>query len=487
MIALLKKYQFILGLLALFLVTMNFGSYYTILVIFTLIVLQFFYSVFYTTLPRIRDFYVNAGLVIGAFNLTYPLTTAINIFVVIAALECIRIVVMAILRYPATIHDLKSLTRDLERRVEERTIELLEANRQLKVANERLQVLDALKSAFVSQASHDLRTPLTAIKGSLDNLSLGVAGVLTEKQKKILDRVTRSVDRLTNLINDIFDLSRIESGRTVLEINKFSMKELVHRSIQENLPAAEQKRIALRLEKNDDPCMIHADRGKIARVVGKLISNAIKYTPEKGTVLVRLCQEGNAPAEPRELQGDIPYDLQYDPKGFKGEAKSYIALAIHDTGIGMVEEDLKRIWERFYRTNASKHFAKGSGLGLSIAKELVEMHGESITVESEVGKGTTFTLCLPTKKMNQWRYPDENSLFSLRIRTCGQDGGTFALGRIARSRFDVRRPQTGLFGVQAFTHCCGDRHLQSRSGSLWCVGASTGRERYPRRYRTFVP
>ncbi len=398
MIALLKKHQFILGLFALFLVTLNFGSYYTILIILALIVLQFLYSVFYTTPPRIRDFFITAGLVIGVFNFTYPLTLAIIIYVVIAALECTRIVIMAILRYPATIHDLKSLTEDLERRVEERTTELLETNRQLQIANERLQELDAMKSAFVSQASHDLRTPLTAIKGSLDNLSLGVAGELTEKQKKVLDRATRSVDRLTNLINDILDLSRIESGRTVLEISKISMKELVYRSVQENQPAAEQKRIALHLEETDDPCVIHADGGKIARVVGELISNAIKYTPENGTVFVRLCQEGDAPAEPcvRSLPPEeVPYDLQCDRKAFKSEGKSHITLTVQDTGIGMTEEDLNRIWERFYRSNASKHFAKGSGLGLSIAKELVDMHGGTIRVASEVGKGTTFTLRMP--------------------------------------------------------------------------------------------
>lgn len=368
----LKKNQLAVGLIALFFVTLYFAYYYTLLVILTLIVLHFFYSMFYTKPPKIREVFMVVGLALGAVNTVHPLSLAISVFIIVSTFECMRVVVMAILNYPSTIQDLKDLTEDLEKRVEERTAELKEANRQLQIANERLQELDKMKSAFVSQASHDLRTPLTAIKGSLENLSLGIAGEMNEKQKKILDRATRSVDRLTHLINDVLDLSRIESGRVVLEKANVSMKSIVEQAIQENRPAAELRRISLDAETTADLFTLNADGGKMARVVGELIGNAIKYTPEGGTVTVALAREGETPVEPKNL-----------------------VLSVRDSGIGMTPEDCKRIWERFYRSSASKYFAKGSGLGLSIAKELVELHGGTISVESEEGKGTTFFLHLP--------------------------------------------------------------------------------------------
>ncbi len=236
----------------------------------------------------------------------------------------------------------------------------------LEVRNQELVKLDKMKSQFVSQASHDLRTPLTAIKGSLDNLLMGIAGELTEKQSKVMTRATKSVDRLTNLINDVLDLSRIESGRIVLEKTDVPFKALVENIISENQPAADQKQIKLTCEYGEGDFNIHIDGGKIERVVGELISNAIKYTPEKGSVDIRLWQDDKT-----------------------------VSLSVKDSGIGMTSEECLKIWERFYRTTASKHFAKGSGLGLSIAKDLVELHGGTLVVESKQGQGTSFKLNMP--------------------------------------------------------------------------------------------
>ncbi len=242
------------------------------------------------------------------------------------------------------------------------------SNVELQEANAQLIQLDHMKTQFVSQASHDLRTPLTAIKGSLDNLLMGIAGALNEKQQKVMTRATTSVDRLTNLINDVLDLNRIETGRIVLEKSDIPFKALVENIINENHPAAEQKQITLNANLGEE-INLHIDGSKIERVVGELISNAIKYTPDNGTVDVCLSCEGNS-----------------------------VSLSVKDSGIGMTPEECTKIWERFYRTSASQKFAKGSGLGLSIAKELVELHGGALTVKSEQGRGTTFTLCLPIKE-----------------------------------------------------------------------------------------
>ncbi len=276
--------------------------------------------------------------------------------------------------------ELHKLNIELEDRVEQRTRELEQANDELDTtnqylnntnvelqeANAQLIQLDQMKTQFVSQASHDLRTPLTAIKGSLDNLLMGIAGALTEKQQKVMLRATTSVDRLTNLINDVLDLNRIETGRIVLEKSDIPFKALVENIFNENHPAAEQKNIQLTFNASDGDYTLNIDGSKIERVVGELISNAIKYTPESGTVSVSLVQEENS-----------------------------VSLSVKDSGIGMSQEECAKIWDRFYRTNASKKFAKGSGLGLSIAKELVELHNGSLSVQSKQGERTVFILQLP--------------------------------------------------------------------------------------------
>lgn len=361
----LKKYLVLL-LLGMLILSIYYLKIISAVPIFSVFLIQFFYHFFYTEQPRRFVFIAIAGITLSFIHISYPLEIPISIFAALCILECIRVILMAILNYPDTIQDLKALTEELEKRVEDRTAELKETNLQLQKANERLLELDKMKSAFVSQASHDLRTPLTAIKGSLDNLSLGIAGELNEKQAKILSRASRSVDRLNILVNDILDLSRIESGRVVLNKTDVSLRAIVQNIIQENKPAAQLKQITIEKNEIDDPLTIHADPGKIERVVGELVSNAIKYTPEHGSIRIHL-----------------------------ERSDTQAIVSVHDTGVGMEPEECDKIWERFYRTNSTKHMAKGSGLGLSIAKELIEMHGGSIRVTSRLNEGSTFILTLP--------------------------------------------------------------------------------------------
>jgi len=242
-----------------------------------------------------------------------------------------------------------------------------EANEQLQLANQKLRELDQMKTAFVSQASHDLRTPLTTIKSSLDILLRGIGGGLSEKQLSIVERAHRSVNRLNDLVNDVLDLSRIESGRMILNKCVIPMRTLVEDLIHENRLIAKQRQITLELQCGDGLFQVEADAGKMERVVSEFIGNAIKYTPEGGHVTVRL----------------YPFD------------STRIAIEVQDTGIGMHPDEIKHIFERFYRIPRSTDMAKGTGLGLSIVKELVEMHGGEIQVQSEIKKGTRFTIILP--------------------------------------------------------------------------------------------
>ena len=242
-------------------------------------------------------------------------------------------------------------------------------NAELQEANAQLLELDRMKSAFISQASHDLRTPLTAIKSSMDNILRGVGGKPNEKHHNLIHRSLRSVERLTHLIDDVLDINRIESGRMVLEKNDVHFESIVKNVIHEYQPATEQKKLAIKTSGLNESYPINVDVGKMERVVGELIGNAIKYTPEKGCVDVNLKKEDNQ-----------------------------VVLTVRDSGIGMTKEECDKIWERFYRTKASQKFAKGSGLGLSIAKELVEMHEGTLSLVSAINEGSTFSLTLPIKE-----------------------------------------------------------------------------------------
>jgi signal transduction histidine kinase len=339
---------------------------FSIIAIISVLIIQFFYHYFYTEQPKRFFIIALIGISLSIINLFLTFNVTITVFAALCIIECARVILMAILNYPETIQDLKDLTEDLEKRVNERTAELKQTNKKLKEANERLRELDKMKSSFVSQASHDLRTPLTAIKGSLDNLSIGIAGELNKKQMKILSRATRSVDRLTNLVNDILDLSRIESGRIVLEKQDVYLDTIIQSVLQENKPAADLKQIQLDYNLQTDSVVIHADPGKIERVIGELVNNAIKYTSDNGFVNVELCIEND-----------------------------HALLIVEDSGIGMSHDDCQKIWDRFYRSSSSQEMAKGSGLGLSIAKELIELHGGTIRVESEKEHGTSFFTYLP--------------------------------------------------------------------------------------------
>ncbi len=342
------------------------AKYLTVLCVLVVFGVRFLHSIFYTRIPPLYWAFVVSGIALGALSVRFEFANVVVVFICLALVEALRVFLIALFNYPSTIKNLETLTSELEHRVDQRTAELSEANSKLKEANHKLLELDKMKSAFVSQASHDLRTPLTAIKGSLDNLSLGIAGELTEKQMRILERAQRSVDRLTGLINDILDLNRIESGREKMNKMKTGVNMIVQNALQEHNPSAEQKSIDLHSEIPDETLYVFADPQKIERVVGELIGNAIKYTPEGGQAFVNL-----------------------------SSASDTIEITVKDTGVGMDKDECNKIWERFYRSANSQHMAKGSGLGLSIAKELVEMHGGKIWATSQPDQGSTFYLTLP--------------------------------------------------------------------------------------------
>jgi PAS domain S-box-containing protein len=235
----------------------------------------------------------------------------------------------------------------------------------------RLKELDKMKSDFVSNVSHELRTPLTAIKGSVDNMLDGLTGSLNEKQVRYLARIKSNTDRLSRLINDLLDLSRIESGRVEVRPTTVPLAALAE-EVAEHLKAlAAEKLIQIEVPSPDPSVTVWADRDKVTQVLMNLIGNAVKFTPQEGKVTVGI-----------EKNGD-----------------EYVRISVADTGPGILPEETNKIFVKFYQVaNIDKQRPKGSGMGLAISKALVEMHGGKIWVESEIGRGSIFYFTLPAQQ-----------------------------------------------------------------------------------------
>lgn len=249
---------------------------------------------------------------------------------------------------------------ELERKVAERT-------RDLAIANERLQELDRLKSDFVSNVSHELRTPLTAIKGAVDLVLREVAGPLTEKQTHYLTRVRSNTQHLTGLINDVLDLSKIESGSSEVKPSRISLGSLVHEVIETLRPVAAEKVIMVNTIIPEPSIFVWADQDKINQVLMNLIGNAIKFTPTSGTVTVSVLRK----------------------------SKDTVQVSVSDSGSGVLPSESEKIFEKFYQiADVGSAKPKGTGLGLAICKALVELHGGKIWVESQMKHGSTFNFTL---------------------------------------------------------------------------------------------
>lgn len=241
---------------------------------------------------------------------------------------------------------------------------------QLQRAFEKLKELDKAKSEFISIASHQLRTPLTAIKGYISMILEGSYGEISEKIKRPLESVYKSNERLIKLVNDLLNISRIESGKIELKVAPFSIEEIIKSVIEELKIEAEKKKIYLKFEelKKKLP-KIKIDGEKIRQVILNVIDNAIRYT-DKGGVKV---------------------------KAYKINDK--IRIEVSDTGAGMTKEELSKIFESFSRAGAgTRLYTEGVGLGLYVARRFVEMHNGKIWAESPgKGKGSTFFIELPIK------------------------------------------------------------------------------------------
>ena len=259
----------------------------------------------------------------------------------------------------ARLQDLNVL---LEKRVEERTDELHKTNIALEKANR-------LKSEFLATMSHELRTPLNSIIGFAEVLRDEVVGTLSAEQKEYLSDIHGSGQHLLNMINSILDLSKIEAGKLELHYEEFPVKEAVNEVLNTIIGFSNKKGIRIHINIQEDVPSIKGDKVKFKQIMFNLLSNAVKFTPENGRVVI------NA--------------------GLKNQ---HIQVAVSDTGIGIKPEDMDKIFEAFRQVDASyARRYEGTGLGLTLTKRLIELHGGKIWVISDFGKGSTFTFTLPLK------------------------------------------------------------------------------------------
>lgn len=259
-----------------------------------------------------------------------------------------------------TYRNLENLAATLEQRVIERTEDL-------QSANERLLELDRLKSAFVSIVSHELRTPMTSIKGLVENMMDGLTGSMNERQTFYLGRVKHNIERLTRMINDLLDLSRIESGRMELQRTAVNLGSLAREVVELFQGTAREQSITLEAHIDDALPLTHGDRDKLIQVITNLVNNALKFTDAQGSVTITVSQLEDG----------------------------WLQTCVADTGCGIPPEEQGTLFEPFIRTRSSQSKSPGAGLGLAISKSLIELHGGRIWLESVPGEGSRFCFTLP--------------------------------------------------------------------------------------------
>ncbi|HCZ12570.1 MAG TPA: hypothetical protein DHV16_10060, partial [Nitrospiraceae bacterium] len=285
--------------------------------------------------------------------------------------------------------------KKLERAVEERNLELKELNekleekviertRELEKANRELERSSKLKSQFIATMSHELRTPLNSILGFSELLMDEIFGGLTEKQKRHVTNIHNSGSHLLQLINNILDIAKIESGKMELYYEGFAVRQAISEVETVIRPLVDKKRQELIVKVSEGVTLIKADKVKFKQILYNLVSNAVKFTPEGGNIFV----EANLAGE------DDAYFARY--KDICTKKDSCLSLSVTDSGIGIKKEDHEKIFSEFEQVDSSfSRRYEGTGLGLALTKKLVELHGGDIFVESEEGKGSKFAVVLP--------------------------------------------------------------------------------------------
>ncbi len=248
---------------------------------------------------------------------------------------------------------------DLERKVEERTRELRNLLEEVKIISKR-------KTDFISSVSHELRTPLTSIKGYASILLAGKLGNVPDEIQERLEKINRHSDELTHMVNDLLDISRIESGKVAMKLETQDLNDIVKVVLELLSVQFKDKDLATHIDIQPGASTVKADRSQLQRVFINILGNAIKFTPGKGKISI-----------------------------YAHKADNLVQIDISDTGCGIPAGEQEKIFEEFYRVdNAINETAKGTGLGLALVKHIIEAHGGKIWAKGSSGGGSTFSFTL---------------------------------------------------------------------------------------------
>jgi signal transduction histidine kinase len=256
----------------------------------------------------------------------------------------------------------------------------------LATKNRELQRATELKSQFLANMSHELRTPLNAINGFSDLMLTEELGPVNETQREFLDSILRNGKHLLGLINSVLDLSKIEAGRMTLTLATGDLRELILGAVTDTAPLRTAKGQECKLEIGSEPLLLLADGTRIRQILYNLLSNASKFTPDDGQVMVSAIMTRAPLPFPGERAGDTGRHV----------SREVIWVSVRDSGVGIKQEDMPKLFHEFSQVDSSaSRQQQGTGLGLALSRKLVEMHGGTIGCESVYGNGATFWFILP--------------------------------------------------------------------------------------------
>ena len=303
---------------------------------------------------------------------------------------------------------IEELNVGLEAKVQERTAELEQADR--------------LRSQFLSHVSHELKTPLTSIKGFLQNMLDGLAGAVTEKQQRYLGRMLDNSDRLIRMIDDLLDRTRIQTGKLELAPVELDVGHSVMDVIEQLRPLAQAKRQQIDVALPAVPLLVLADQDRLFQIVINLVQNAMKFTPEEGRITVMVAQHGSRHA----------------------------GISVRDTGPGIPPEYLDKIFDPFFRVKQARTGVKGLGLGLSIVRTLVELHGGTIDARNNPDGGAELYFTVPLRVLSdQLVHVQAGRTFHVLVVDDDKDIREWMADRLGAKGHAVRAESDGLRAVEA--------------------------------------
>lgn len=270
-----------------------------------------------------------------------------------------------------SVEEVRELNGSLQQRIDE-------ATKELRASNAQLQKLDTAKDEFVSMASHQLRTPLTSVKGYISMVLEEDAGKISDAQRHLLSEAFTSSERMVHLINDFLNVSRLQTGKFMVDRRQIDLAKVTGQEVDSLKTTAKARDLKLSYRKPSHFPLLYIDEGKIRQVIMNFIDNAIYYSSEFSTITIRL-----------------------------GVEEGYTILTVHNDGIGVPESEKAHLFTKFFRaTNARKQRPDGTGVGLYLAKKVITAHGGTMVFESELNQGTTFGFRLPIKKLSTAPLPD---------------------------------------------------------------------------------